>query len=186
MPSAIQFPPAHLILLFFFFIEYFVAIIHWWFFVNFEQALFGEDIVDVHLAFNIIGSVIFIFFASPFLFMPYYYRDQMEYKIRRNSTVFAVGLSWLFHDLPLWFIEFWIVWNFGWIHLIQGLSLILISLAFAVGFFSVWLGYAWKMSKFLQTQFSGSAFSVGVVGGGGPMQGDSSAFGGNNMQPRTI
>ncbi len=182
MPSAIQLPPVQLLLLFFYFFEYFIAIVHWWFFVEYESALFGSNVVDAHLAFNIIGSIIFFFLGSPFLFLPYYYKEQTEYKIRRNSTVFAVGLSWLFHDLPLWFIEFWIVWNFGWIHIIQGLSMILVSIAFAVGFFSVWLGFAWKMSKVLQTHFSGSAFTVAVAGGGGPMQGD----GGMAGRPRMI
>ena len=172
MPSIIPWPPFHLALLFFYFVEYLIGIVHWWFFVEFESALFGTAVVNAHLAFNIIGSLLFFLVASPFIFMPYYYRDQTEYKVRRNSTVMAMGISWLFHDLPLWFIEFWIMWNFGWIHIIQGLSMILVSISFAVGFFSVWLGFAWKMSKLLQTHFGGSAFTVAVAGGGGPMQGE--------------
>ncbi len=170
-------PPFHLLMLFLYFISYFVDIVHWWFFVEFEEALFGPMVVQAHLAFNIIGSIFFFIVASPFLFMPYFYKDQMEYKIRRNSTVFAIAISWLFHDMPLFFIEFWIIWNFGWIHVIQGVSMLLIGLSFAVGFFSVWLGYTWKVSKFLQTHFSGSAFTVAVAGGGGPMQGDSAPAG---------
>jgi hypothetical protein len=176
--SAMTLPPIQLALLFFFFIEYVVCVVNWWFFVEFETALFGSTVVDVHLAFNIIGCIAFYLIASPFLFMPYHFKDQMEYKVRRNSTVFALGISFLLHDMPIWFIEFWIVWNFGWIHVIQGVSIILVSIAFAIGFFAVWLGFAWKMSKFLQTHFSGSSFAVAVAGGGGPMQGD--------LNPRTI
>jgi hypothetical protein len=177
MPSSAKeraFPPFHLCMLFFYFIEYFIDVVHWWFFIEYEQSLFGSTVVQAHLAFNIVGCIIFFVVASPFLFMPYHYGKQMEYKIRRNSTVVAIAVSWLFHDMPLFFIEFWIIWNFGWIHVLQGLSMLLIGIAFAVGFFAVWLGYAWKVSKVLQTHFSGNAFTVAVAGGGGPMQGDGS------------
>ncbi len=184
--SAISLPPFQLLLLFFYFVEYFVAIVHWWFFVEFEAALFSESVVNAHLAFNILGSIAFFLIASPFLFMPYHYKDLMEYKARRNYTVLCIAISWLLHDLPIWVIEFWIVWNFGWIHIVQGMSLILVSVAFISGFFAVWIGYTWKMSKLLQTHFGGSLFNVAPIGGGGPMQGD--AFDGNSRQivPRNI
>ena len=178
--SLIPMPPFHLCVLFFYFIEYFMALCSWWFFSSSETALFGSVTVDAQQAFIVLGTLIFFIVASPCIFFPYYYGRDLEYKVRRNFTVMGIGISWLVHDMPLWFIEFNVVWNYGWVHLLQGVSFLLISIAFAIGFFAVWLGYTWKMSKFLQNQFGGSDFTVAVADGGGPMQGDDA------RGPRTI
>lgn len=170
-------PRAQLVFLFLYFSVYFICVLNWWWFVSFERALFGDNLVNAHLGFNVVGCITFALFASPFMFLPYRYGQQMSPRDRRNSMIACMGAVFLLHDFPLWLMEFWMVWEWGWIHVLQGVSVILLTFTTAFGFFGVWLGYAWKMSKVLQTQFGSAAFNVGNanddpnrsrIGGPGP------------------
>jgi hypothetical protein len=151
----------HLMFLFLYFSEYFISALNWWWFVSYERVLFGDTLVNAHLAFTIVGCITFAFFGSPFMFLPYRYGNRMSPRERRNASIACVMTVFLLHDFPLWIMEFWMVWQWGWINILQGVSVLLLTFTTAVGFFGVWLGYAWKMSKLLQVYFGSSAFNVG-------------------------
>jgi hypothetical protein len=170
-------PRPHLLFLFYYFAQYFICALNWWWFVSYERALFGDDLVNAHLGFNVIGCISFALFASPFMFLPYRYGQRMSPRERRNSTIVCIVQVFVLHDFPLWLMEFWMVWQWGWIHELQGISIILLTSTTAVGFFGVWLGYPWKMSKVLQTYFGSAAFNVA----GDPTR---SRIGGSGSVPR--
>ena len=151
----IRLPKVQLAALFLYFMQYIIIILNWWWFVSYEVPLFGSALVRAHIAFAVMGSILFILIASPFLFWSYRYSNQMPPKTRRNCFFFAVGVAFLTHDFPLWLMEFWMVWQFGWMHVIQGMSIFLLTFTTLVGLFSVWLGYAWKLSRQLQHYFGG-------------------------------
>lgn len=162
----VRFPKLPLVLLFIYFMEYWITGMNWWWFVAFERALFGDNIVNAHIAFCVIGSILFVLFASPVLFWAYYFRAQMPPRTRRNCLIFAMSIAMLFHDFPLWLMEFWFVWQFGWIHILQGVSICVLTVTTGFGLFAVWLGYTWKVSKFLQRYYGSASYSLG-----GPMGG---------------
>jgi hypothetical protein len=153
-------PKPHLVFLFLYFSEYFLGVLNWWWFVSLERALFGDALVNAHLAFNVIGCLSFVFVGSPFMFMPYRYGLQMTPRGRRNNAILCMVIVFVLHDFPLWLMEFWMVWAWGWIHVLQGVSVVILTGTTAFGFFGVWLGYAWKMSKLLQEKFGSAAFNV--------------------------
>lgn len=171
----LRWPRPHLVFLFLYFSEYFICALNWWWFVSFERALLGDNLVNAHLGFNIVGCLSFALVASPFMFLPYRYGERMTPRDRRNSMIICIFAVFLLHDFPLWMMEFWIVWQWGWIHVLQGVSIVLLTCTTAFGFFGVWLGYAWKVSKVLQTHFGSAAFNVGGdptrarIGGSGSM-----------------
>ena len=161
-----RWPKPHLVFLFIYFSEYFICVLNWWWFVSYERALFGDDLVNAHLGFNVIGVVSFAIFASPFMFLPYRYGEQMTTRSKRNSAILCMMTVFLLHDFPLWLMEFWMVWQWGWIHILQGVSIIILTGTTTFGFFGVWLGYAWKVSKLLQTYFGSTSFNVAEGPGG--------------------
>lgn len=157
-------PSVPLMLIFMYFCNFFLTGLNYWWVVSFERRLFGDTLVDAHLTFVILGSVIFIFIGSPFIFWPYRYGQQMTAKSRRNCIFFGVASAWLTHDFPLWLIEFWIAWQYGFLFELQGICLMVLSISTAVGAFTVWLGYAWKMAKACQ-RYYGTAAGPDVLGG---------------------
>ena len=156
-----RFPRFSLVLIFQYFCEHFFCGLNWWWFVRYEEALFGSGMVNAHLVFVILGSVLDFLLASPFLFWPYRYGPQMPPRTRRNCIFFAMCMCFLFHDFPLWLLEFWFIWQYGWLHIIQGISIFTLTASTAIGFFAVWLGYAWKMSKALQIYWGNANYNVG-------------------------
>jgi hypothetical protein len=154
-------PKVPLVLIFAFFADHFMVIMNWWLFVEYQGYLVGQSLVNAHISFAVIGSFFFILLASPFLFWAYRYGNQMPPKLRRNSIFLAAGISFLFHDFPLWLMELWVVWQYGWISVVQGISIFTLSFCTAIGFFGTWIGYTWKMSKVLQN-WSGGTTSVGT------------------------
>lgn len=158
-------PRLMLVMIFLYFSEYYICGLNWWWFVSLERALFGDQMVDAHLAFNIIGAVSFGIVASPFLYWPYKYGPQMPPRTRRNCIFFSMSVVFFLHDFPLWCMEFWMVWQYGWITILQGISIVVLTFTTALGTFGVWLGYAWKMSKILQRYFGSSSVSGGNLGG---------------------
>ena len=155
--SHLRAPPVTLFLIFAYSAQFLLSALNWWWFVSKERALFGASLVDAHLAFVCIGTVVFTFLASPFLFWPYRYGRQMKPRSIRNAIISCIVIVFFTHDFPLWLIEFWMVWQFGWIYEVQGISIILLTITTAWGTFCVWLAYSWKLSKLLQVQFGGGA-----------------------------
>ena len=156
MGSGLRAPHFTLTLLFFYFAEGTICLWNWWWFIKAESNLFGSNLVNAHIGFNVMGALLFVFFSSPFLFWPYRYTNQMPPHSRRNSIAICMYTVYFLHDLPLWMMEFWVCWKYGWIHVLQGLSLVLLTFSAGYGTFAVWFTYTWKLSKFLQ-RYYGSA-----------------------------
>jgi hypothetical protein len=171
-------PAVHLVVLFYYFISYFLTLLNYWFFLGNERTLIGNDFVQAYLAMNVIGIACMLLLGSPWIFMAYYFGSQLNYRQRRNATVLGLVISFVFHDFALWVMDFYVVWNYGWIHLLQGTSFVLLCVSATVGFFGLWLGYAWKVSKILQQHFSANAFAVSYAGGPAAVGGLQPAFGG--------
>ena len=164
-------PKFSMILIYLYFAEYFLVILNWWWFVSLERALFGDSLVNAHIAFTVIGTFIFALIASPFLFWPYRYGSQMPPRNRRNCIFTCLVIVFFSHDFPLWCMEFFMVWRYGWIHVLQGVSMLLLTTTTAIGLFGVWLGYTWKASKLLQRQFGSSNYNFSGVGADGAIGG---------------
>eukprot|EP00759_Apiculatamorpha_spiralis_P011330 PhF_6_TR18727/c0_g1_i1/m.27358 len=160
MGSGFRPPHFTLSLLFFYLAEGTVSFWNWWWFIATESNLFGSTLVQAHIGFNILGALVFLIFSSPFLFWPYRYSSQMPARTRRNAVAICLYTVFFLHDFPLWMMEFWVCWKYGWIHVLQGISLILLTFAAAYGTFSVWLTYAWKMAKFLQRYYGSATFNT--------------------------
>ena len=176
-------PKASMLMIFLYFSQFFLVILNWWWFVSLERALFGDALVNAHIAFTVFGTFIFAIFASPFLFWPYRYGKQMPARVRRNCVFLCLVIVFFTHDFPLWLMEFFMVWRYGWIHVLQGVSLLVLTWTTAIGLFGVWLGYTWKVSKLLQRQFGSSNYNIAGTSSGmtGPTFGRVAA-GANNQR----
>lgn len=170
----IRTPKIPLLILFLNYFVYLFVAINWWWFVQVEVALFGSSLINAHISFVLIGAVIYGLCGSPFMFWSYRYSNQMPPNLRRNATFLSVWVSFLAHDFPLWLMEFWIAWEYGMKSVIQGVSLATLSLTTFIGFFGVWIGYAWKVSGLLQKSSSEAPAVVlthrGIRGALGPSQ----------------
>ncbi|ORC89342.1 uncharacterized protein TM35_000121170 [Trypanosoma theileri] len=150
-------PRLQLVLLFFFAITYCVNILNWIFKVYFVKTDVGDAVISAYLAFSIIGFVAFLFVASPLIYWSYIFADEMAPKTRRNAVSIGIIICFFLHDLPMEWIEVYLLWYYGWRSVISGISFFLVTLCFAVSFFNSWIAYTWFISKKLQLQFSSSS-----------------------------
>eukprot|EP00662_Eupelagonemidae_sp_cell21_P016350 gene16350-57019_t len=60
---------------------------------------------------------------------------------------------WFYDHLPCFLMEFWVVWKYGWIHILQGISVLLTSFSFSMSLLMVWFIWAWKLAKVLEMNF---------------------------------
>ena len=128
-----------------------------------ERALLEDTLVDWHLACNIIGAVLYVFVGSVLMFWPYRYYHQMLDSSRRNRIMAGVYTIFLVRDFPCWLMEFWVLWKYGWISVIQGISVMLATFSFAFGLIMCWLIYTWKIAKILEKQFGSSETHAAVA-----------------------
>eukprot|EP01063_Lacrimia_lanifica_P025324 TRINITY_DN3310_c0_g1_i1.p3 TRINITY_DN3310_c0_g1~~TRINITY_DN3310_c0_g1_i1.p3 ORF type:complete len:186 (+),score=60.85 TRINITY_DN3310_c0_g1_i1:75-632(+) len=156
MPPLIRAPRASLFLLYWYFVSCFMSFMAWWWFMSNERALLGDTLVDWHVALNTLGAVLYLLFGSVLMFWPYRYYHQMIASSRRNRIMAGVYTIFLARDFPCWLIEFWVLWKYGWMHVIQGISVMLATISFSFGLIMCWLLYAWKLAKYLEHQFGSS------------------------------
>lgn len=141
-------------LLFCFFVNHSLSILNWWWYLSRNKSTFGSGIVNTHISFAVIGTLIYFLCASPFMFWAYRHSNQMPPNLRRNAIFLCIWIGFLTHDFPTWLIEFWIGWQYGLHNVLQGISLVCLSVSAFIGFFGLWLGYAWKISGLLQKSSS--------------------------------
>lgn len=151
---AFRWPKIPLLLIFCFFVNHFLSILNWWWFLSQNRSTFGSDLVDAHISFCVVGSILFVSCASPFMFWAYRHCNQMPPNLRRNAIFLCIWITFLTHDFPTWIMEFWVAWEFGLTDVLQGVSLACLSVSSFIGFFGLWLGYAWKVSGLLQKSSS--------------------------------
>ncbi|RNF01318.1 hypothetical protein TraAM80_07063 [Trypanosoma rangeli] len=143
-------PDSHLLVLFLFAITYCVNILNWVFYLRYTDDKVDDALIAAHLAFSVIGCILFFLFASPLIYWSYVGASEMMPQTRRNTSCIAVSLCFFFHDLPVGWIELYLVWLHGWRSILSSVSLFIVWLCFAVGFFGSWIGYIWFLSRRLQ------------------------------------
>eukprot|EP00760_Papus_ankaliazontas_P028824 PhM_4_TR4004/c0_g3_i1/m.102906 len=144
-------PRFTLFLLFWWFAEIWISALCWWFFLSEEEPLLGRSLPRVHIAFNIIGGIVYIFISSVFMFWPYRYGHCMLAKRRRQRISIGVLFVYFFRDSPCWFIELYVLWTHGFVSEIQGISFMLTAITWSIGTLIVWYRYMWTMAKYFQS-----------------------------------
>ncbi|RNF26917.1 uncharacterized protein Tco025E_00880 [Trypanosoma conorhini] len=147
-------PNPHLLVLFLFAITYCVNVLNWVFYIQHLGNGVGDALIAAHVAFSVIGCVLFFLFSSPLIYWSYVRASEMAPQTRRNVSCVAVGTCFFFHDLPVGWIELYLVWFHGWRSVLSGVSLFLVWFCFAVGFFRTWIGYTWLLSRRLQFYYT--------------------------------
>eukprot|EP00758_Cryptobia_borreli_P015093 Tbor_TRINITY_DN5988_c1_g1::TRINITY_DN5988_c1_g1_i1::g.19349::m.19349 len=150
-----KFPNITLFLLFYYVSEFLLGVLNYWIFMRREVDLLGQEVLDAHMAFTIIGGSLF-FLTSPLIFWPYKYGAQMPPRNRRNFTFITILVIFAFHDFPIWIIELSVALRYSVNSVVQGVSLVILSICTFWGFLTIWLGYAWKMAKYMQIKFDTS------------------------------
>jgi len=146
-------PSMPLFFLFWYLAEISLSILNWWFFLDVEKQLLGTTVARTHLAFNLVGGFSFLLIAAPLMFWTYRYGHRMLTKRRRNRFSLGVLIVYLLRDLPIWIIEFRIVWIHGFMVEIQGVSFIATTMTFLVATVVCWFKYAWRMAKYFQIMY---------------------------------
>ncbi|KEG14507.1 hypothetical protein DQ04_00431110 [Trypanosoma grayi] len=153
-------PRYQLLVLLLFGLTYCVNILNWVMYVYYRKDEIGDAVTSAYLAFSIIGWVMFFFFASPFIYWPYICAGEMAPKARRNAACLGVTLCFLLHDFPMEWIEIYLVRYHGWGYVFSSISLFLVNMCFAIGFFTTWISYNWLISKRLQLYCSGTLLTT--------------------------
>ena len=148
-----DFPKVHLLYLFFTINCFTFSLFAWLLTFRLEAGLLGDTLADAHIAFTAVGITLFTMITSPLVYWPYKYGAQLPPRYRRNFVFLGIMLLWILNTFPLWIMEFYVGWQFGIFHVIQGISLVLLTMHAFFGFLATWIGYTWKMSKILQVQF---------------------------------
>jgi hypothetical protein len=154
-------PRATLVLLHWHFLQIIISGFNWRFFISKETSLLGESIPRIHIAFATIGLILYVFVASVVIYWPYRYGQLMLDKHKRNRLMFGTALVYFLHTLPLWIIEFDIVWSYGWFSVIQGVSFIFTTISWVLETLGVWYAYMWHMSSFMHNNYANTWFGRG-------------------------
>ncbi|EPY26664.1 hypothetical protein AGDE_11154 [Angomonas deanei] len=81
----------------------------------------------------------------------------MSPKARRNMFSIAIVLMFVVHDFAKTWLGIYIAITVGFKNMLQTVCLFLSMICFAVGFFTTWISYTWKMSKMLQIRYGYAA-----------------------------
>lgn len=156
-------PRLNLLELFFVSITQLVNVLTWIFYVSSMRKSMSSAGVTAYIIFACVGLFVFFFICAPLIYWPYSHGNEMSPVARRNAFCLAVSIVFFVHHFPITWMEIWIVWRLGWTEVFQGISLILTVICFAVGFFTTWFSYAWKLSKVLQIRYGDAAPSRAPV-----------------------
>lgn len=126
-----------------------------------EESMLGQAVPRIHMAFNIIGFLAYVFVASVLIFWPYRYGAYLLPHSRRNRMLAGIAVVYFLHVLPCWMMEFAVVWVYGWFTLLQGTSFILLIITWIIETVIVWLGYIWHMSGFINRNYGHTRFGQG-------------------------
>lgn len=161
MPVQFRVPRVSLFLMHWHFFLLMVTGFNWRFFVSKEESMLGSNLPRIHLAFVIMGTLIYAFLASVFMFWPYRFGNYMLPKSRRNKLFLGAFLVYFVHVLPCWIVEFSIVWNYGWHTVIQAVSFVYLTVSWIIETLSVWYGYTWHMAGFMNANYGMTRFGRG-------------------------
>lgn len=159
----VRLPRLSLLVLFWHPIVNALSAFNWLFFTSNEINLLGSQLPRAHIAFNVIGAMVYLVLSSVLVYWPYRYGAFMLGKSRRNRLSLGSILVYFAHILPCWMIEFAVIWNHGWFSILQGASFILLSMSFIVETFVVWFAYMWFMAGFMQVSYGDTVFGRGTL-----------------------
>lgn len=121
------FPKLHLVYLLFTLNSFFFSLFAWLWVFRLERTLLGDTLVNAHICFVALGVMLFLI-TSPLVYWPYKYGAQLPPRYRRNFVFLGIMVLWLFNTFPLWIMEFYIGWQFKIFHVMQGISLVLLTI----------------------------------------------------------
>eukprot|EP00658_Telonema_sp_P-2_P060915 TRINITY_DN49697_c0_g1_i1.p1 TRINITY_DN49697_c0_g1~~TRINITY_DN49697_c0_g1_i1.p1 ORF type:complete len:171 (+),score=25.97 TRINITY_DN49697_c0_g1_i1:335-847(+) len=139
-----------------------LCFLNWRFFMSAEESMLSQQLPRIYLGFNIIGVLAYVFAGSLLMFWPYRYGAFMLPKNRRNKLMMGVAVSYFSHILPIWLMEFVVIWNFGWFNLIQGASFVLLTMTWSLETLGVWYMYVWQLSGYLDRHYGRTKFGQGA------------------------
>ena len=154
-------PRLTLFLLHWHFFQVAICGFNWRFFISQEVSMLGENLTRFHIAFDIIGLLAFLMVSSVFIYWPYRFGAYMLPKTRRNKLMTGLFIIYFLHVLPLWIVEFGIIWNYGWHTLLQSVCFVFLTISWVLETLGVWYGYAWHMAGFFQKNYGNSALGRG-------------------------
>ena len=161
MGFGLRAPSFTLVLLHWHFLQVIISGFNWRFFISKEESLLGSGTPQAHVAFAVLGLLTFLLFASVLIYWPYRYGNFMLRKNRRNRLMLGSVIVYFIHVLPLWIIEFNIVWNYGWLTLMQGVAFIFLTVSWILETMGVWYAYMWHMSGFMHKNYANTRFGKG-------------------------
>lgn len=159
----IRVPRLSLLILFWHPVVNAISAFNWLFFTSDETNLLGSQLTRAHIAFNVIGALVYLILSAVFIFWPYRFGAFMLGKTRRNRLALGSILVYFSHILPCWMIEFAVVWNHGWFSVLQGTSFVLLTMSFIVETVVVWVSYIWHMAGFMQANYGNTVFGRGTL-----------------------
>jgi hypothetical protein len=143
---------------------HFVSVIFSWFnwryFINAEVSLLGDQTPRLYVAFVVIGTIFFFLFGSLYLYASYRWAAFLREKSRRNRVLSGVAIVYLSHVLPLWIMEFGIIWTYGWMSLLQSAHFVFLSVIWILETLTVWLAYTWHGAGLLHEKYGSTMFGA--------------------------
>eukprot|EP01061_Rhynchopus_euleeides_P042984 TRINITY_DN74990_c0_g1_i1.p1 TRINITY_DN74990_c0_g1~~TRINITY_DN74990_c0_g1_i1.p1 ORF type:complete len:334 (+),score=63.35 TRINITY_DN74990_c0_g1_i1:161-1162(+) len=166
MTSCFRRPSLSLMFLFWFGCDALLAFPNWWFCIAEGVKPLSPASSVAHAVFTGLGFLCYFGIASPLLYYPHLYRERLrlwdnivnkpnktkQYGKRtwRTHTMIGVWVSFL-SALPRFCVELHIISTYGWLYVLQGVSIMITFLTIACGFLAVWGTFLWKTSKMFQT-----------------------------------
>ncbi|KAJ9459283.1 hypothetical protein DIPPA_29910 [Diplonema papillatum] len=131
--------------------------------------IYGSGIHGAYIAFIVLGMITYFgVSATLWLWASKYATTRQD---RKFFTISGIAVLWFLNDLPLWAIDYRMS-NIGFEKAIQGASFVFNTLCFLGGGITVWLTYTYKVTTFLDTNYSPRH----VPDRGGVGQGSGSVF----------
>lgn len=138
-------PPVVLIVLYF--IGTMITIANYVAYVRYNAAVYGEDLLRTYLAFTIIGTAAFaLVSAVSWLWAAKYVSTPSQ---RLQKTAIGLFAIFLFHDLPIFSMEWHMILCCGWRNPFQGFCFVKQIMLFLLSFTFGWLSYAYVASGYM-------------------------------------
>ena len=147
-----------LVLLVFYFIGCMLTIANYVAFVRYNGALYGVDLLRAYLAFAIIGTISYALFSGVAWLWAHKYCQTDRDRIQKIAV--GVIIIFLFHDLPIFIMEWHMILSHGWRNPFQGFVYVCQWISFLLSFILSWLGYTYVASGYLHRSTSGYAGSA--------------------------
>eukprot|EP00659_Diplonema_papillatum_P009715 gene9715-15085_t len=114
--------------------------------VRFNEPLVGSTVEGAYLSFVVLTILVYVFVGGLSFFWAQFYcdRESKEGIKSRNRRVHT-GMFFIYFlsDSPLFIIDLYIVYHYGWVDEVQGITFILKLVSWLVGTFFVWFVYMW-------------------------------------------